>query len=119
MIGLLAAIFAPQWAGLFTTDPEVIATTTLYLRTVAPFYGVFGVGMTLYFAGQGARRIGWPIFAGTLRLLVGGVLAAYAAVQFNLSLASLFGLVALSSVVFGGVSAAAPPARTPPASAHR
>jgi hypothetical protein len=34
----------------FTTDPAVIAITTLYLRTVAPFYAVFGIGMTLYFA---------------------------------------------------------------------
>jgi putative MATE family efflux protein len=107
VIGLLAAVFAPAWARLFTMEPEVIATTTLYLRTVAPFYGVFGFGMTLYFAGQGAKRVGWPIAAGTLRLLVGGVLGAYAAWYLNLPLGGLFALVAASTLVFGAVNAVA------------
>ncbi len=107
VIGLAAAVFAPSWARLFTSDAEVIATTTLYLRTVAPFYGVFGFAMTLYFAGQGAKRVGWPIAAGTLRLLVGGVLGAYAAFQLNLPLGGLFALVAASTLVFGAVSTVA------------
>ncbi len=104
VIGLAAAMFAPAWARLFSQDAEVIATTTLYLRMVAPFYGVFGFGMTPYFAGQGARRVGWPITAGTLRLLVGGVLGAFAAFHMNLPLAGLFALVAASTLVFGAVS---------------
>ena len=103
LIGLLAAIFAPGWAGIFTSDAAVIATTTLYLRTVAPFYGVFGFGMTLYFAGQGARRVGWPIAAGTVRLLVGGVLGAVAASSLHWPIAGLFALVAASTVLFGAV----------------
>ncbi len=102
-IGLLAAVFAPQWARLFTADAAVIATTTLYLRTVAPWYGVFGFAMTLYFAGQGARKVGWPVAAGTIRLLIGGVLGAYAATQLHFSLAGLFALVAASSIAFGAV----------------
>jgi Na+-driven multidrug efflux pump len=99
-IGLLAAIFAPAWASLFTNDASVAATTTLYLRTVAPLYAVFGFAMTLYFAGQGARRVGWPIVAGTLRLVVGGV-AAVVVASLGGSLATMFGLVAASFVVFG------------------
>ena len=107
LIGLLAAVFAQQWARLFTEDAAVIATATLYLHIVAPFYGVFGVGLTLYFAGQGARRVGWPIAAGTFRLLVGGVIGALAAAYLHLSLAGLFSLVAASTLVFGGVIAGA------------
>jgi putative MATE family efflux protein len=103
VIGLLAAMFAPQWAGLFTTDPSVIATTTLYLRSVAPFYAVFGIGMTLYFAGQGARRVGWPILAGTARLILAGVLGVAAASWFHWPLAGVFALVATSTVLFGAV----------------
>ena len=106
-IGLLAAVFAPQWAGLFTEDPTVIATATQYLRIVAPFYGVFGIGLTLYFAGQGARRVGWPIAAGTFRLLVGGVVGALAATYLQLPIGGLFWLVAASTLVFGGVIAGA------------
>jgi Na+-driven multidrug efflux pump len=106
VIGLLAALFAPQWARLFTTEPAVVETATLYLRIVAPFYGVFGVGMTLYFAAQGARRVGWPVAAGTFRLLVAGVFGALATAYLGLSLSGLFSLVAASTLVFGGVIAA-------------
>src|SRR5262249_55762958 len=51
-IGLAVALFPSAWLGLFSTDPQVLATGALYLRTVAPFYGLFGLGMLLYFAGQ-------------------------------------------------------------------
>ena len=101
-IGIVVALFAPAWARLFTNDASVIATTTLYLRTVAPLYGVFGFAMTLYFAGQGARRVGWPIAAGTARFIVGGVLAIVAA-SLHWPLASVFALVATSTVLFGAV----------------
>jgi Na+-driven multidrug efflux pump len=107
VIGLAAAIFAPSWAALFTSDATVIATATLYLRTVAPCYGLFGVGMTLYFAGQGARHVGWPIAAGTLRLLVAGVLGAIAATRFHVPLGGLFAIVAAAAVLFGAFIAGA------------
>jgi putative MATE family efflux protein len=106
-IGLAAAVFAPAWAGLFTSEPEVIATTTLYLRTVAPFYGVFGFGMTLYFAGQGARRVGWPIAAGTARLVVAGLLGTVAASWLHWPIGVVFALVAASTLVFGAITVGA------------
>jgi putative MATE family efflux protein len=107
IIGLLAAIFAPAWARLFTSDASVIATTTLYLRTVAPFYAVFGFAMTLYFAGQGARRVGWPIFAGTVRLVVAGGLGTLAASLLHWPVAGVFALVAASIVLFGAITVGA------------
>jgi putative MATE family efflux protein len=107
IIGISAALLAPSWARLFTDDAAAIATATLYLRTVAPFYGLFGMGMMLYFAGQGARHVGWPIAAGTLRLLVAGVLGAIAVTRFHVPLAGLFAMVAASTVLFGAVIAGA------------
>jgi putative MATE family efflux protein len=106
-IGLCAAILAPAWAALFTNDATAIATATLYLRTVAPFYGLFGMGMMLYFAGQGARHVAWPIAAGSLRLLLAGVIGAIAATRFHVALAGLFAIVAASTVLFGAVIAGA------------
>ena len=38
--------------------------------SVGPVYGFFGLGLSLYFASQGAARLFWPLFAGLLRLLV-------------------------------------------------
>ena len=53
----------------------------MYLRTVGPFYGFFGLGLALYFASQRAGRLFWPLTAGFLRMLVaiGGGLASAAA----------------------------------------
>ena len=49
-----------------------------YLRWVGPVYGVFGLGMGLYFASQGAGRLLWPWLANMARLVIaagGGWLA--------------------------------------------
>lgn len=78
MIGLAAALAPEAWLRLFAEDPTVIATGARYLQIVGPFYGAFGVGLALYFASQGAGRVGWPLVAGMVRVLVavgGGWLA--------------------------------------------
>ena len=42
----------------------------MYLRSVGPFYGFFGLGLVLYFASQGAGKLLWPVLANLLRLAV-------------------------------------------------
>ena len=69
-IGLAAAIWPHAWLGLFGDDPRMLETGTAYLRSVGPAYGFFGLGLSLYFASQGAARLFWPLFAGLLRLLI-------------------------------------------------
>jgi len=69
-VGVAAALFPHAWLGLFTDDPEAIATGALYLRIVAPAYAFLGVGLALYFASQGAGRMGWPLLASVVRLSV-------------------------------------------------
>lgn len=70
LVGLAAALFPAAWLGLFTQDAEAIRVGTRYLQVVGPAYGLFGLGLSLYFASQGARRMGWSIVAGMARLLV-------------------------------------------------
>jgi putative MATE family efflux protein len=106
-IGLAAALFPHAWLGLFTTDANVIATGTQYLRTVAPCYAVFGLGMLLYFAGQGAGHVLWPFLGGTARLVIAAVFGWIAVKIFGAGLSTLFIIVAASSLAFGGVTAAA------------
>src|SRR6185295_6016010 len=43
-IGLAAALAPALWIGLFSTDAAVHQAGGLYLRIVAPFYPLFGVG---------------------------------------------------------------------------
>src|SRR5204862_2717109 len=60
LIGLGAAALPRAWLTLFDTDPAMLDAGARYLRAVGPFYGLFGLGMALYFASQGAGRLLWP-----------------------------------------------------------
>ena len=105
-IGLLAAVFARPWLALFDTDPAMIDAGTLYLRTVAPLYGFFGIGLLLYFASQGAGRLFWPVVANILRLLVAAA-GGWLVIRLGGSLLQLLALQAAALVVYGVVCAAA------------
>jgi putative MATE family efflux protein len=106
-IGLAVAAFPRGWLGLFTSDPAVIATGSLYLRTVAPFYGIFGIGMLLYFAGQGAGRVLWPVLAGTTRLFVAAAGGWFVVAALGGPLGALFVTIAVATLAFGGLTAGA------------
>ena len=104
----LVAFAAPAWViRRFSDDASVLAAGTLYLRLVAPSYALFGLGMGLWFAAQGAGRVRWPLVGSLSRLVVasgGGWIAIHG---FGGGLSSLFAMVALSFVTFGGIIAAA------------
>jgi putative MATE family efflux protein len=123
-IGLAAAFFPDAWMSLFGTDATMNDVGVHYLRIVGPFYGFFGLGLALYFASQGAGRLGWPLIAALLRVAIatgGGYIAVYAAGLTGLYLAlglglAAFGLVtavAIASGVWFTGSAAPVPARVP------
>ena len=99
-IGLAAAIWPYGWLGLFGHDPRMLKVGAAYLRAVGPAYGFFGLGLSLYFASQGAGRLLWPLLSGLCRMVIavgGGGLALY----FTGSLQWLFGFLALALVVYG------------------
>jgi putative MATE family efflux protein len=78
IIGLGAAAFPRAWLSLFASDPAMLDAGSRYLHAVGPFYGLFGLGMALYFASQGAGRLAWPFLANLARLTIatgGGWLA--------------------------------------------
>jgi len=104
-IGLAAALAPALWIGLFSSDARVHEAGSLYLRTVAPFYPLFGAGMALYFAAQGAGRVGLPILAGTARLVVVAI-GGLVVVLSGAPLGWLFAVIALGMTLFGGLAAA-------------
>lgn len=106
-IGILAALFPHAWLGLFTTDPEVLAAGSRYLRTVGPFYGFFGAGLALYFASQGAGRLLWPLVATFTRLVIAGVGGWLATRWLGGGLTELFAAMALALTTFGMMNVAA------------
>lgn len=99
-IGISAAIWPEQWLRLFSDDPDMIETGSAYLRIVGPAYGFFGLGLSLYFASQGAGRLFWPLTAGFLRIAIalGG---GSAALHLTGSLSALFVMIAIALVVYG------------------
>lgn len=106
-IGLLAAIFPHAWLGIFTQDGEVLASGALYLRSVAPVYGAVGLGMALYFASQGMNRVLWPVLAGTVRMIVAGLIGWLAVAQLAASLSTLYLIVALAAVLSAAIATVA------------
>jgi Na+-driven multidrug efflux pump len=91
---------------VFSNDPEVIAATVSYITRVAPFFFLFGIGMTLSFASQGAGRM-WPPFnAGVARMIV-ATTGGYTAVEvLGGGLAEIFVAIAGGMITFGGLIAA-------------
>jgi Na+-driven multidrug efflux pump len=105
-IGLVAAAMPRAWLTLFDRDPTMLAAGTQYLRVVGPCYGLFGLGMALYFASQGAGRLRWPLTAAITRFVIaagGGWLA------FRLSgeLVYVFAALAVALAAFGAINATA------------
>ena len=105
-IGLFVAAFPRAWVGIFSSDPAVLATGSLYLRIVAPTYVMFGAGMALYFASQGAGHILLPMLAGTARLLV-VVLGGMIMLALAAPLGWLFSVIALGLTTLGALTALA------------
>ena len=106
LIGLGAAMAPRAWLSLFDTAPEMIDAGTRYLRIVGPAYGLFGFGMALYFASQGAGRLLWPLLANFIRLVIaaGG---GYLALRLSGSLSGVFVALAVALCAFGLINAAA------------
>jgi len=99
-IGLWAAAFPHVWLRLFSSDPQMLEAGALYLRSVGPFYGFFGLGLVLYFASQGAGRLKWPVVGNLVRLAVAG-LGGWLALQWGAGLAGVFIAQALALLLYG------------------
>ncbi len=99
-VGLAAAIWPTAWLGLFGHDPRMLATGTAYLRSVGPAYGFFGLGLSLYFASQGAGRLFWPLFAGLLRMLI-AIGGGWIVLRMTGSLGWLFAALSAALVIYG------------------
>jgi Na+-driven multidrug efflux pump len=99
-LGLIVTVAPDLWTTQFTQDPAVLAAAGLYFRWAGPCYGLFGLGLCLYFSSMGAGKVGGPVLAGTLRLVVvavGGWALAFAQTPPW----TIFALVALAMAAYG------------------
>ena len=77
-----------------------------YLRVVGPCYGLFGLGLALYFASQGAGRLLWPLLANLMRLAMaaGG---GWLALRWSSDLSYVFLALSAALAAFGLINAGA------------
>jgi putative MATE family efflux protein len=106
LLGLLMAVMPDLWTRLFTHDQQVVDSAALYFHWAGPCYGLFGLGLCLYFSSLAAGKVAGPVMAGTLRLVlvaVGGWLLARAQAPSW----TIFALVAAGLAAYGFASVAA------------
>lgn len=106
-VGLLLALFPGIWVNLFSEDPATLAAARSYLQIAGPAFAFQGLGLSLYFAAQGAGRVAWPVIATFLRFLVGVGLAYVGTRWWGLGLEFVFLCTAAGMLVYGSVTAAA------------
>jgi MATE family, multidrug efflux pump len=106
LVGLTAAAFPHAWLSLFDNDPAMLVAGSDYLRIVGPFYGLFGLGLALYFASQGAGRLLWPFIANVTRLLIaaGG---GFVLLRWSGNLTSVYFALGAALAAFGLINAVA------------
>ena len=105
-IGLAAAIWPHAWLGLFGHDPRMLEAGEAYLRIVGPTFGFFGLGLSLYFASQGAGRLLWPLIGSFVRLII-AIGGGWLVLRLTGSLNWLFAALTFALVVYGIVITAA------------
>jgi putative MATE family efflux protein len=108
-VGLALALFPNPWIEVFSDDAATAAAATSYIRILGPVYALQGLGLSLYFASQGAGAMFWPLVATAVRaaaavggaLLLGtpfGLEGVYAAAAVAMA---LYGVIIAASVRLG------------------
>ena len=70
ILGVLVLLQPGLWVDMFTGSPAVRSAAYGYLGIAGFGFGFFGLGLCLYFASQGAGRVGGAIAAQGIRLAV-------------------------------------------------
>ena len=99
-LGFIVTMVPDVWTSLYSNDATVLASAGSYFLWAGPFYGFFGLGLSLYFSSLGAGKAVGPVIAGTLRLLVvavgGWLLASWQSPAWM-----IFALVGAGMAVYG------------------
>ena len=101
LIGLTLAVFPEAWIQFFTDDIKAFEVTKKYIQIVGPFYIFQGIGLSLYFASQGANAMKWPTIATIARFIIacaGGGVSVY---WLELGIESIFISSSAAMAIFG------------------
>lgn len=100
ILGILAVLVPELWVDMFTDSVNVKAAAYSYLGIAGFTYAFFGLGLCLYFASQGAGRVGGAIFAQGIRLAV-VLLGGWLLLEMAAPLWTIFLLSAVAMIPMG------------------
>lgn len=100
VLGVLVVLFPGIWADLFTDNLAVRSAAYSYMRIAGFGYAFFGLGLCLYFASQGAGRVGGAIAAQAMRLAV-VLIGGWALVSAGAPLWAVFALSTAAMIPMG------------------
>ena len=106
LVGLVLAMAPGLWMNLFTDDPATYAAGAAYLQIVGPAFLFQGLGLSLYFASQGAGTVVWPVIATILRFVIAAGAAAAGVHWFDRGLDFVCSCIAAGTVAYGVITAA-------------
>lgn len=107
LVGVMLAVFPQTWIPLFSDNAEVFDAARQYIQIVGPCYAFFGLGLSLYFASQGANAMAWPVLSTIARIVVAVGGAMLLAFGFDMGLSGVFYAAAMGMVLFGFIMAVA------------
>jgi len=102
-LGLVVAIWPGAWMTWFSVDADVLAAGGRYLSIIGPVYGLTAVNTELYYAGQAAGRIGWPL-AGSLFRFGCAIMATSWAMHGASDLGGVYAVVAAGTIGGGAIT---------------
>jgi putative MATE family efflux protein len=106
VIGLILALFPHVWVPAFTKDQATFEAARSYIQIVGPFFAFQGLGLSLYFASQGAGAMRWPVIAILARVVLAVGVGWLLAFWFDLGLQGVFIGAAAAMTTFGLIIAA-------------
>ena len=107
VVGIVLAIVPNGWIALFTQDPLVHASAKAFIQIVGPCFFFQGLGLSLYFASQGANAMRWPVLATILRVAVAGCVSFSLGFIFDVGLVGIYYGSALGMVSYAIIIASA------------
>ena len=102
-IGLTLAVFPDVWIQFFTNDLKAYEVTKQYIQIVGPFYIFQGVGLSLYFASQGANAMKWPTIATIARFLIASIGGSVSIYWLGFGIESIFLSSSIAMMIFGAM----------------
>ena len=101
LIGFTLAVFPDLWIHYFTNDLKAYEITKKYIQIVGPFYAFQGIGLSLYFASQGANAMLWPTIATIARFLIASIGGSISIYILGFGIESIFLSSSIAMMTFG------------------